>query len=239
MTNSPPQRSVKPRPLTHKGFTLLELLVVMVLLAMLMTGLVSAMRTMAQTESRVDQRLQRLNELRTTHAFLSQTLEGLSVTRVDAPEGNGKTEVTFKATAASVVWVGILPARPNVGGRYFFHLAVESLGAGNALALRLAPCDANMTAPDWSSTEPHLLVSGIDKLVIQAQGTSPLGHEREISWPVGWQAGWPVADVLPEQLRLSFQDSGRNAEQDWIFAVRPLIQGDDAVGTVSFGGGKK
>jgi len=37
----------------HKGFTLLEMLVVMVLLSVIMLGLLSALRTMAQTETRI------------------------------------------------------------------------------------------------------------------------------------------------------------------------------------------
>lgn len=230
---------VRCRPRRSRGFTLLELLVVMVLLAMVMTGLISAMRTMAQTEAKVDQRLERLNELRTAHAFLAQTLGGVSGARVDAPGGIGKTEVPFKATADTVVWVGILPARPNVGGRYFFRLAVEPFDAGDALALRLAPCDANFTPPEWSTAERHLLASGVARLGIQAQGTPPQGHEGQSTWPAGWQTGWPLADVLPEQLRLTFQDPTQSQGQEWVFALRPLIQGDDSLGTVSFGGGKK
>ena len=69
----------------HRGFTLLELLVVMSLLSVIMIGLTSALRTMAQTESKIDQRLERLGEMRVVLAFLVQTL-----TRVSAQKNSGR-----------------------------------------------------------------------------------------------------------------------------------------------------
>lgn len=57
-------------PSTHQtGFTLVELLVTMALLSMLMLGMASALRTMAQTEERVDARLARADELRVATGF--------------------------------------------------------------------------------------------------------------------------------------------------------------------------
>jgi general secretion pathway protein J len=222
-----------------RGFTLIELLVVMTLLSVLMTGLISAMRTMAQTESRIDQRLARLDELRTTHAFLSQTLGALSVARVDVPGMPGKTTIPFVATANSVTWVGILPGRPGAGGRHYFRLAVEPFDTGDALALWLVPCDADMTPPNWATAERHLLTTGVAQLAIYAQGSPPRGHEKESTWPNGWQTGWPIGDALPEQLRLSLQDATQTAPQEWTFALHALPQGDDSISIVSFGGGRR
>ena len=104
-------------PATVRGFTLLELIVVMALLSLLMTGLMSALRTMAQTETKIDQRLERVDALRTTRALLAKVLGGISVARIDMPSDLGKTMMPFHATADSLIWVGILPARPDVGGR--------------------------------------------------------------------------------------------------------------------------
>lgn len=222
-----------------RGFTLIELLVVMTLLSLLMTGLISALRTMAQTETKIDQRFAQLDELRTTHAFLLQTLGRQSVARVDVPGTPGKTRIPFSASADSVTWVGILPARPNVGGRHYFRLAVEHAGTGDALVLRLAPCDANLTPPDWATAERHTLVARISGLTVQAQGLPPSGHAQEKSWPPGWQAGWPIADVAPEQLRLTLQDATHPELLQWTFALHALPQSDDSISTVSFGGGRR
>jgi len=214
-----------------RGFTLLELLVVMALLSLLMTGLISALRTMAQTETKIDQRLERLDALRTTHAFLTKALGGVVVAKIDLPGELGKTMIPLGATADSLTWVGILPARPDVGGRRYFRLAVESQEGGNALVLRVAPCNADYTQPDWSAAESHILTRGVAALVIEAQGQPPLGHEKEKTWPPGWQTGWPIADVAPEQLRLSLQDSAQIGLAQWTFSIRGLPQSDESINT--------
>jgi len=226
-----------PTPFAHKGFTLLELLVVMTLLSLLMTGLISAMRTMAQTETKIDQRFDRLDDLRTSHAFLAQTLGRLSAVRTDDPAKPGKSLSVFSATTDSLTWVGTLPARPNVGGRHFFQLTVESADLGDALVLRVAPGNVDLALPDWSVAERHVLMSGVAKLTIQAQGRPTQGHEKASVWPQGWQDGWPITDLLPEQLRLTFQDASQTDTVQWTFELHALPQSDSTINVVSAGGG--
>ncbi len=221
-----------------RGFTLIELLIVMTLLSLLMTGLVSALRTMAQTETKIDQRFGHLDDLRTAHAFLAQTLGRLSVAKLDVPGAAGKTMIAFAATADNLTWVGILPARPTVGGRHYFRLSVHDVDGKPALVLQLAPCDADRTPPDWTTAELHLLMPGVARLGVQAQGRPSQGHEKEKIWPSGWQTGWPVADVAPEQLRLSLLDANQHVIQEWTFPLYALPQTDDTISTATFGGGK-
>lgn len=221
------------------GFTLLELLVVMTLLSLLMTGMVSALRTMAQTESRIDQRFERLDELRTAHAFLLQSLSRQPVAKIDIPNNPGQTKIPFVATNDSVTWVGILPARPNVGGMHYFRLTVEHTATGNALVLRIAPCDVGFTQPNWPAAEHYLLVKNIAGLTIHARGLPQQNHGSETIWPTGWQSGWPLADAYPEQLRLSLEDDSHTELLQWTFALRTMLQNDDTVSVLTFGGGRR
>lgn len=218
-----------------RGFTLLELLVVMTLLSLLMTGLISALRTMAQTESKIDQRLLRLDQTRVARAFLQQTLSRVSAAKVNTPGATGKSTVPFVATSDSLVWVGILPARPNVGGRHFFRLAMEDVASKPELVLRFAPCNVDLTFPDWSQAESRILIQGVEQFGVQAQGLPQPGSARANAWPQGWQSGWPVPDALPEQLRLQINDS-RGDWPQWLFALRALPQGDDSLNDISLGG---
>ena len=224
-----------PRSRDTRGFTLLELLVVMTLLSLLMTGLISALRTMAQTESKIDQRLLWLDETRVARAFLQQTLSRVSAAKLDAPGATGKSIVPFVATSDSLVWVGILPARPNVGGRHFFRLAMEEVASNPELVLRFAPCNADMAFPDWSQAESRILIKGVEQFDVQAQGLPQPGSARANAWPRGWQSGWPVPDALPEQLRLHIKGS-RGDWPQWLFALRALPQGDDSLNDISLGG---
>jgi general secretion pathway protein J len=219
-----------------RGFTLLELLVVMTLLSLLMTGMISAMRTMAQTESRIDQRFARMDELRTAYAFLSQAISRQSAAKTALPDTPGESRSLFTATPGSMTWVGVLPARPNVGGLHFFQLTTETTDTGDLLVLRLVPCDPDFTPPDWSAAERHVLATHITKLDIQAQGSAPRGYPQEKNWPQGWQSGWPIADVLPQQVRLSLQGPKVADVWSWTIAIHALPRTDDTISIVTFGG---
>lgn len=221
-----------------KGFTLLELLVVMTLLSLLMTGMISAMRTMAQTETKIDQRFNQLNETRVIHNFLKEILAKVSAARINAPDASGKTRIPFVATPDSLTWVGVMPARPDVGGLHYFRLAVESGDSQQALVLRFAPVDVEMRLPDWSATESRLLLRDIDAFTIQAQGLPLPSSESFANWPNGWQNGWPVADALPEQLRLEMtSQSGEVAALT--VPVLALVQSDSSLSVTIIGGSKR
>lgn len=221
----------------QRGFTLLELLVVMSLLSIIMVGLVSALRTMAQTESKIDERLQRLDEIRVARTFLHQTLGRVSALKLDEPGATGKRVVPFLATADSLSWVGIMPARPDVGGRHFFRLMIEGTSSGNELVLRYLPWNPDLVLPDWSAAEPRVLIPGITQMSVQAQGLPPQGQSTGPAWPTGWQSGWPITDTLPEQVRLSLADA-RGDWPEWTIALYALPQGDSRFSNVAIGGGR-
>ena len=223
---------------TEGGFTLLEMLVVMVLLSIIMLGLVSALRTMAQTETRVDRQLERLDQIRVARSFLQQTLARVSAKETDMPGASGAKVIPFAATNDSLTWVGILPARPDIGGRHFFRLMVEDTGAGRALVLRYAPWNPDALMPNWLSAESRVLLKDIAKIEVQAQGLPPQGRNFAQPWPNGWQNGWPVADALPEQLRLTGYSAGGTVFP-FATAVYSLPGGDSSFGGVTFGGGTR
>ena len=57
-----------------KGFTLVELLVSMALLSMVMVGMLSVMRSMAQAQDRVEHRLDDSDDLRVATAFIDNVM---------------------------------------------------------------------------------------------------------------------------------------------------------------------
>jgi general secretion pathway protein J len=215
---------------------LLELLVVMTLLSFIMSGLVYAMRTMGQTESRIDLRLEQLENTRAVHLFLQQTLTRSSAMPLDAPGAVGKTVVPFVATSDMLTWVGILPARANLGGRHFFRLAIEDLDGKHALVMRLALWQPDLIFTQWQQAESRILMPDLQQFKIQAKGSPKSGQDNPQAWPTGWQDGWPVADSLPEQVRLTLVD-GRGDAYEWTYPTRTLPQGDTSYNRVAVGGG--
>ena len=235
---SPPVIARRARQsIFQRGFTLLELLVVMSLLSIIMIGLVSALRSMAQTETKIDQRLERLDEIRVARTFLQQTLTRVSASTLEAPGATGKTIIPFVATPDSLTWVGILPARPNVGGRHFFRLAIEDSPAGRDLVLRFSPWKPDLVFTDWPSAEARVLIPGIQQMTLQAQGLPPDGHNAAQAWPKGWQDGWPIADSLPERVRLGLVDAQGNWPE-WTIALHALPQSDSSFSRTVIGGGR-
>ncbi len=220
----------------QSGFTLLELLVVMVLLSVIMLGLVSALRSMVQAETKIDQRLNRLDEIRVARTFLQQTLSRVSALASEPAGSAGKPVIPFVANADSVTWVGILPARPNVGGRHFFRLAIEDVGTGPALVLHFAPWSPDAPTPNWLTTDSRVLMKDVEKMSVQAQGLAPQGRNPLEPWPVGWQDGWSVSDALPEQLRVNAY-SDRGEVLTLTLPLYALPGGDNSFSQVTFGGG--
>jgi general secretion pathway protein J len=223
-----------PKHPHQRGFTLIELLVVMTLLSIIMLGLVTALRGMAQTETKIDQRLKRLDDIRVARAFLAQTLTRVSAQTIDAPGATGQKISTFAATPDSLIWVGIMPARPNLGGRYYFHLAIEDTPDSRELVLRFAPWQPDVMFPDWPNSEARVLISGIKQLSIQAQGQAPLNRNPAEPWPKNWQNGWPVADTLPEQVRLMLTDA-QGPWPEWTLPLRPTANSERGYGVATTG----
>lgn len=218
------------------GFTLVEVLVAVSLLAIIMVALGSAMRTMAQTESRVDQRLQRIDDLRVASGFLQQVLGRIPARTTLAPSGDAPAIVPFRANAHSIEWVGIMPARHGLGGRFFFRLQPEDTFAGHSLVLRFAPWDASAKHfPDWSQVESRTLAENLTGFEVLAEGrpagTQPPGPQ----WPMGWTIGWPVPDQLPQRLRLKWSVSS-GPWPDLVVPVLALTQGAAGSGGFVIGG---
>jgi general secretion pathway protein J len=202
-------RRMPPRA---RGFTLVELLVVISLLSLVMLALGAAMRTMAQSELRIDQRLARADEMRVATGFLASALGRVSSRKTAAPAQAGVSPYLFAGAPDAAMWVGVMPARYGAGGRYFFRLAREANGAQGALVIRYAPWNAGPGFPDWDAAESRVLV---------AQATRLAFEYAEPEGGGGWLPQWRDTERLPTRVRLSVQ----TAAGDWpplVFALRAL-----------------
>jgi general secretion pathway protein J len=186
----------------------------------------------------VDQRLQRMDDLRVASGFLQQVLGRVSGRKQPAPQGQGGQQVAFRATPTSIEWVGIMPARHGMGGRYFFRLQPENVGTGLALVLRFSPWDAAApTFPDWSQAPARTLVPVLGQFAVQAEGRPTQNQTLPPEWPTGWVPGWPVSDQLPQRLRISWGPAGL-VWPDLVVPIQNLTQGGGFSGGIGFGGGQ-
>lgn len=210
-----------------RGFTLVELLVVMSLLSLIMLALGGALRTAAQTEERVDMRLQRADELRVAQGFLRSVLERVSAQKFAGPTAVGSSPYFFQGDAQQMAWVGVMPARYGAGGRYHFRLGLADAGSESALVLQYTPWVDTATPPDWNAAESYTLMSRVAGLVFQYE--DPRGE------PPVWSTNWTDVDVLPQRVTISLQPTD-GAWPQLVVAMRTMPAGDSRSSRPTFGG---
>jgi general secretion pathway protein J len=210
----------------ESGFTLVEILVVITLLSVIMLALGAAMRTIAQTEERVDDRLQRSDQMRVATGFLESALGRVSARRSAPAMPGAASAPLFSGAPDAVAWVGVMPARYGAGGRNYFRLMLERQGAKTNLVLRFAPWNGAGAFPDWQGADSRALVKEVTSLGIEyAQEDGPAQL---------WRTEWPFSDRLPSRIRLSVR-TGATAWPPIVIEMRALPAGDSGRGGFSLG----
>ncbi len=212
-----------------RGFTLVELLVVISLLSLVMLAMASALRTTAQTEERVDARLRKVDDLRTTDGFLRSVLGRVSMRKRLGVIPVNESPYYFLGGPQEMAWVGVMPARYGVGGRFFLRLGLEEGPAGRSLVLRYLPFSDAVAAPNWSQAESYVLV--------QAVTGFELRYEDASQEPPQWGAPWTIADRLPQRVSIQIR-SATDAWPEIVVAMRSLPSSDPSIGGAVFGGSR-
>ncbi len=113
------------------GFTVIELIISLVIVAILMVGLLTAMRSLGLTGEKLDARLALVDERRVVSGFLDDVL-GRVVLRPRQSLAGTPGESTFVGTPAALEWIGVMPARHGVGGLHHFRLQSGLTSSGAA-----------------------------------------------------------------------------------------------------------
>lgn len=181
------------------GFTLVEMLVAMSLLSLIVLGLAGAMGTMGRTETSIDNRLERMDESRASTDFLRAVLGRISAKRVQGLQQQGMLSAApsaffFEGAGQSMTWVGVMPARYGVGGRYHFRLAMGSYDGAPAVILSYLPWIDQQTLPEWSAAQTYPLLQ-------HATGLSFQYLDGAID-PPQWGSDWAAVDRLPQAVQV-------------------------------------
>ena len=214
------------RSVRYRGFTLMEVLVVMALLSVVMLALGVALRNVAQSESRIDERLVRMDEYRVATALIRSTLGRISARKVSVQVPAGASPFLFAAAPDAIAWVGVMPARYGAGGRTFFRLEVERLEDGDALVVRYQPWADVAAFPNWMQSEFRVLMRGVSAISVR--------YENVHQIPSAWTVDWPHIQFLPARIGIRLRtDRGELSELIVPLQVLPasddLRQGDETV----------
>ncbi len=195
-----------------RGFTLVEILVAITLLALVMLALGAALRGMVQTDDRVSERLARLDDFRTGSGFLKSAVGRVWSQKTLAANVQGQNAFLFQGNAGAMAWVGVMPPRYGAGGRYFFRLAAEPYEGRTALIVRFAPWRDVPGFPDWSATDSRVLAHDVT--------TFSILYEDDQTEPRQWAPVWTIPDRLPGRVNIRLV----TALSAWPDLVLPMRQ---------------
>lgn len=201
---------MNPTSGADRGFTLIEVVIALTLVAVILAGLVSALVSFGKTSARLEERTLVSDDVRLVHAFLEQSL-GAAAPRIRVRPEDAAPVSWFQGTATELEWLGLMPARHGVGGLYHLRLGMErGAGDGRRLMLHYLPFAGDDPPPDWSAAQAHLLLDGVTGFDLAYRA---LDDDE-------WRAEWRDTQVLPARVKMGLAVRG----QSWPELIVPVLE---------------
>ena len=178
-----------------EGFTLIELSVALVLLALMASVLYGSLSLAGTSWDRGEAKAQQTSEMRLTGDFLRRTLASQHPLRFQKVVGK---PLYFAGAGDSLSYAAALPGRAGAG-MYYFKIAVTPNGDSSRLTLaRLIPDYAATSPPDFGS-DFSVLADGIAEARFGYFGRDP--GAADIVAPT-WRDRWDDPQRLPDLIRV-------------------------------------
>lgn len=206
------------------GFTLLELLIAMVLMAIMMTLLLGGLRIGASSWEQGERRAEQVSRMLVTQNFLRTYVSGALPLIESAPETVSAAvrptppALLFRGDEETLEYVATLPPQVR-GGLYKFELYVAGDGRSKNLKLAMRPFSALTGSEGGEPIEDVVLLEGLDALRITYFGKPAredgFGGERRPRWQDEWRQ-----QFMPELIRMDITVSGEPPWPPLIIAPR-------------------
>jgi general secretion pathway protein J len=195
-----------------RGFTLLEVLASLALLALLMVGVYSGIRTATVSVRAGTALIERSDQIRSAQQFLRRELaQSLSQPLGHTSRGE---PVVFVGTAREMRYVAPLPGYLGQLGPQLQRLRLVDDGAGDSrleLSLALLPPDGRAPLPLGA---PQVLLDHILDGSFSYQGLDQNGA------PTGWSQTWVDGQRLPHLVRVALRVGGNEGWPQLEVALR-------------------
>lgn len=196
----PRSRIPGPRSRASRGFTLLEILVALVLLAFVMVGVWGALAGATRISHSADAVMAQNEQVRTVQEFLRRYVSAAQmqpyVSRADAPAR------MFEGDATSMRYVAPLPAQSGHAGLYLQTLTLTNYGSGDA-SLELAWQPYSASAPVSGAPAKHLLLAHLRGGQFQYLSATAFGQAPT------WRDDWQAVNGLPMAVRIRLDPAWR------------------------------
>ncbi|WP_426178163.1 prepilin-type N-terminal cleavage/methylation domain-containing protein [Pseudomonas sp. TWRC1-2] len=176
----------------EQGFTLLEILVVLSLLAVLLVLVGGALLGANRAVSKAQRYTTSLDEMRAAQQFLRTAIS--EALPLDVTEDDSQTDGFFVGTPQRLQFVATLPGVLG-GGIQRFTLQAQK----QALQVSFAQLESHTNV---ARSEPQVLLKNVQDVQFSYRGVSPLGQAT------GWINQWPWPKRLPAAVRIAARLDG-------------------------------
>ncbi|MEO8133169.1 MAG: prepilin-type N-terminal cleavage/methylation domain-containing protein [Betaproteobacteria bacterium] len=198
-----------------RGFTLLETLVALTLLAMILAVLTGSIRFAGQSRDAVATKLDGIDNMRIAQDFLRQTITQAHPKRWLKVVGR---PFVFRGERDELALAAPLTARVGVGGLFLLKFSLVDSGEkgqGKKLVMaRVFPEPTAQEMPDFSTAETTVLAENLSELEI-----AYLGRDDETADPT-WRDDWKEGARMPEAVRLRIRTDKGAAWPELIVPLR-------------------
>ena len=203
-----------------RGFTLLELTIALVLLALMAAMMFGSLSFAGRSWDGGEAKATQVNEMRQTEEFLRAQLGAQFPLRARKV---AEFPLWFTGERDEVRFAAALPSRVAEGGIYFFRLAVVKDGDKSLLVQeRIIPDPASLDEPVFTDADRSVLAEGIAELKIGYLGRDAGAADADNPT---WRDKWEDKQRLPMLLRI---DVIPEKGQPWPQLVVEPRQGPEA-----------
>jgi len=182
------------------GFTLIELTVALVLLALMSAVLFGSLGLAGTSVDRGEAKADATSGMRLAHAFLRANLEEQHPLRM---RKINEFPLLFSGDREELRYAAALPPRVASGGIWFYRLAVLRDDARAPLVLERSIPDLNsLQAPELREPERSILAQDIASLKISYFGRDPGANQANTPT---WRDRWEDTQRLPLLIRIDIE----------------------------------
>ena len=210
------------RRAAQRGFTLLETIVALTLLALMLAVLSGSIRFAGQSRDAAAAKIDSIDNMRIAQDFLRQTLAQAHPKRWLKVVGR---PFVFRGERDELSMAAPLTARVGVGGLFLLKLSLVDAEKGkgkNLVMARAFPEPDAQEMPDFSSAETTVLAENLAELEF-----AYLGRDDPASDPT-WRDDWKEGATMPEAVRVRIRPAHGSAWPELVVPLRvvPRVRGN-------------
>lgn len=166
------------------GFTLVEMLIALAVLSMISLASVTALRTFAQSQMVVENKIEEVEQMRMTLGFIRRSL--LKAVPLMHPKG---FHTYFEGKSDQLIWVAPM-SQIGAKGLHVMRMYTDSDGR---LLLQMFPYSNEWKEPHWEDIEAFTIIDS--DIVIE--------FAFRANWQTEWQDSWDLSIESPTTVRVN------------------------------------